>query len=384
MQKPAGPMCLFRLVQRYIPFAEGFSKPQKNRHAIDSTTYYQYCGATTENVDGVSIMRDGVFQRTTTINPALNPMKMRVTDTTIYKLTPDEYSLHVEGSKKVVERKELVNKCIEDLVAKHGNDYKTLCSSDEKLEYQFLQRAYDTARNYARTKAIKNNATAFHSTMDERLEIDEASDLIQTDVLHDPGTEFLKAALEMADRCLRLIEESSVEDIRCQVAMYHFISGYTTKVPGTEDGIVEPQATFSAYFGAPFLVLHPQRYASMLAKKISQHKADAWLINTGWIGAGAANGGKRCPLKYTRAIMDAIHSGELANAEFEAYDTFNLQIPKKVPNVPDELLNPRKIWEGAADEFNKSLASVAKMFQKNFKTYEDQAAPDTLAACPKI
>ena len=165
--------------------------------------------------------------------------------------------------------------------------------------------------------------------------------------------------------------------------MYHFISGYTTKVPGTEDGIVEPQATFSACFGAPFLVLHPQRYASMLADKMSNHKANAWLINTGWIG-GKAGVAKRCPLKYTRAILNAIHNGELANAEFENYDVFNLQVPKKVTNVPDEMLDPRQVWMGTKEEFDASLTNVANMFIENFKTYEDEAAPQTLAAGPKL
>ena len=174
-----------------------------------------------------------------------------------------------------------------------------------------------------------------------------------------------------------------VSKLTAEQAMYHFISGYTTKVPGTEDGIVEPQPTFSACFGAPFLILHPQRYASMLAEKMSQHKADAWLINTGWIG-GKAGVAKRCPLKYTRAILDAIHGGELAQAEFENYDVFNLQVPKKVSNVPDEMLDPRKAWMGSSEEFNGSLKSVASMFAENFKTFAEGATPETLAAGPKI
>ncbi|KAG0176347.1 Protein kinase C-like 1 [Apophysomyces sp. BC1034] len=166
--------------------------------------------------------------------------------------------------------------------------------------------------------------------------------------------------------------------------MYHFISGYTTKVAGTEDGIVEPTPTFSACFGAPFLVLHPQRYATMLAQKMSEHATDAWLINTGWIGAGAANGGKRCPLKYTRAILDAIHSGHLTNAEFESYEVFDLQIPKQVEGVPPAMLHPRKAWQGSAEEFDDSLKKVAQMFVDNFQTFKDQASPDTCNAGPTL
>ncbi|KAI8076614.1 phosphoenolpyruvate carboxykinase [ATP] [Gilbertella persicaria] len=166
--------------------------------------------------------------------------------------------------------------------------------------------------------------------------------------------------------------------------MYHFISGYTTKVAGTEDGIVEPTPTFSACFGAPFLVLHPQKYATMLAQKMSQHAADAWLINTGWISNSAKNGGKRCPLKYTRAILDAIHSGKLANAQYETYEIFDLAIPTAVNGVPDELLHPRKAWQGPSGEFDTSLHHVAEMFIKNFKTFQDEASPETCNAGPHL
>lgn len=165
--------------------------------------------------------------------------------------------------------------------------------------------------------------------------------------------------------------------------MYHFISGYTTKVAGTEDGITEPTPTFSACFGAPFLVLHPQKYATMLAEKMSTHKADAWLINTGWIG-GKAGTVKRCPLKYTRAILDAIHSGALAQGEFETFETFQFQIPKHVEGVPAEILHPRKAWQGSPAEFDASLRSVATMFAENFSTFKDEASPETCAAGPQL
>jgi len=131
--------------------------------------------------------------------------------------------------------------------------------------------------------------------------------------------------------------------------MFHFISGYTSKMAGTEVGVTEPQATFSSCFAQPFLALHPMKYATMLAEKMKQHKVNAWLLNTGWVGAGAATGGKRCPLKYTRAILDAIHSGELAKSDYETYTIFNLSVPKTCPNVPDDLLNPAKSWTGTAD-----------------------------------
>ncbi|KAM9882352.1 hypothetical protein VDGE_07446 [Verticillium dahliae] len=166
--------------------------------------------------------------------------------------------------------------------------------------------------------------------------------------------------------------------------MFHFISGYTSKMAGTEDGVTEPQATFSSCFAQPFLALHPMRYAKMLADKIETHKANAWLLNTGWVGAGATQGGKRCPLKYTRAILDAIHSGELANVEYENYEVFNLQVPKTCPNVPSELLNPSNAWTAGADSFSTEVKKLGGLFVENFKKYESEATEDVIKAGPVI
>lgn len=166
--------------------------------------------------------------------------------------------------------------------------------------------------------------------------------------------------------------------------MYHFISGYTSKMAGTEVGVTEPEATFSACFGQPFLVLHPMKYAQMLAQKIRQHKAHAWLLNTGWVGAGASSGGKRCPLKYTRAILDAIHKGTLAKANFTNYEVFNLQIPTAVDGVPSELLDPAKSWTQGKDSFQQEVRKLGSMFIENFKRFEDEATPEVIAAAPKV
>ena len=166
--------------------------------------------------------------------------------------------------------------------------------------------------------------------------------------------------------------------------MYHFISGYTSKMAGTEMGVTEPQATFSSCFAQPFLALHPMRYAKMLAEKIEQHGANAWLLNTGWVGAGATTGGKRCPLKYTRAILDAIHSGELANVEYETYEVFNLSVPKSCPGVPDELLNPAKAWSSESSDFNEEVKKLGSLFVENFKKYEDEATKEVLQAQPSL
>ncbi|SCU85213.1 LAME_0D00540g1_1 [Lachancea meyersii CBS 8951] len=166
--------------------------------------------------------------------------------------------------------------------------------------------------------------------------------------------------------------------------MYHFISGYTSKVAGTEEGVTEPEATFSSCFGQPFLALHPLKYATMLADKMQQHSANAWLVNTGWTGASFVAGGQRCPLKYTRAILDAIHDGSLANSEFESLPTFNLQVPLHVNNVPDNLLNPEKNWSDGKAHYQKAVRTLAHLFASNFTKYAEQATTEVLTAGPLI
>lgn len=174
-----------------------------------------------------------------------------------------------------------------------------------------------------------------------------------------------------------------VSKLSSSQAMYHFISGYTAKIAGTEEGVTEPEATFSACFGQPFLVLHPARYAKMLADKMDHHAADAWLINTGWNG-GPYGVGERIKLKYSRAIIDAIHSNELKNAEYENYGVFNLRIPKSCTGVPTEILNPRKTWKGSEDEYVKTRNKLAQSFIDNFKKYQDQTVPEVIKAGPII
>ncbi|KAJ2368766.1 Protein kinase C-like 1 [Coemansia sp. RSA 2611] len=166
-------------------------------------------------------------------------------------------------------------------------------------------------------------------------------------------------------------------------AMYHFISGYTAKIAGTEEGVTEPEATFSACFGQPFLVWHPVKYAQMLAQKMQEHNVNVWLVNTGWNG-GAYGVGKRISLKYSRAIIDAIHSGELEKADYVNYGVFNLQIPTTVSNVPDKVLDPSLAWEGTPQEFEGTLSKLARLFQANFKEYADQATSEIIAAGPQL
>jgi phosphoenolpyruvate carboxykinase (ATP) len=161
-------------------------------------------------------------------------------------------------------------------------------------------------------------------------------------------------------------------------AMYHFISGYTAKVAGTEMGVTEPQATFSPCFGGPFLVWHPSKYAELLAAKMKQHNARVWLVNTGW-GGGPYGTGKRISLKHTRAIIDAIHSGTLKDAKKTVDPVFGFDIVTECPGVPNEILVPRNTWSDkkAYDEVARKLAGL---FKENFKSYSAGASPEIRAA----
>jgi phosphoenolpyruvate carboxykinase (ATP) len=163
-------------------------------------------------------------------------------------------------------------------------------------------------------------------------------------------------------------------------AMYHFISGYTAKVAGTEVGISEPQATFSPCFGGPFLVWHPSKYAELLAAKMKQHHARVWLVNTGWTG-GAHGTGKRISLKHTRAIIDAIHAGTLAGAKTERDPVFGFDVVTECPGVPDAILVPRRAWTDPS-AYDAAAHALAGLFQGNFKTYEADVSADVRAAGP--
>ncbi len=163
-------------------------------------------------------------------------------------------------------------------------------------------------------------------------------------------------------------------------AMYHFISGYTAKVAGTEVGVTEPETTFSACFGAAFLVWHPTKYAELLAEKIKKHGSTAWLVNTGWSG-GAYGVGQRIKLKNTRAIIDAIHDGSLLNAQYQTDPVFGLAFPTTCPGVPSEILNPQNTWTDKGG-FEKVAKALAAKFKSNFAAYADQASADIKSAGP--
>jgi len=165
-------------------------------------------------------------------------------------------------------------------------------------------------------------------------------------------------------------------------AMYHFVSGYTAKVAGTEQGVTEPQATFSACFGAAFLVWHPTRYAELLAERMQTHGTDCWLVNTGWTG-GAYGTGRRIALADTRTIIDAIHSGELARTPTAVDPRFGLHVPVRCPGIPDTLLVPRNTWQDPA-AYDAAAGKLAGLFQKHFSKYAASASEATLAAGPRV
>jgi phosphoenolpyruvate carboxykinase (ATP) len=165
-------------------------------------------------------------------------------------------------------------------------------------------------------------------------------------------------------------------------AMYHFISGYTAKVAGTEMGITEPQATFSACFGAAFMVWHPSKYAELLAEKMEVHGATAWLVNTGWTG-GPHGVGARISLKYTRAIIDAIHDGSLADVRYVEDPLFGLAVPTSCPNVPAEILMPKNTWTDQA-AYDRQARKLADLFTKNFEQYKADSSQAIIDAGPRL
>lgn len=165
-------------------------------------------------------------------------------------------------------------------------------------------------------------------------------------------------------------------------AMYHFVSGYTAKVAGTESGLgKEPQATFSTCFGAPFMVLHPTVYADLLRKRMKEHKADCWLVNTGWTG-GSYGIGRRMKIRHTRAMVRAALNGTLAEVPMERHELFNLDVPTVCPGVPEDVLNPRNTWADKA-AYDKQARYLAKLFKKNFEQFSTEMGQEIAAAGPR-
>lgn len=172
-----------------------------------------------------------------------------------------------------------------------------------------------------------------------------------------------------------------IAKLTAEQAMYHFLSGYTAKVAGTEKGVTEPTATFSACFGAPFMTLPPTVYAELLGEKIAQHKVNVWLINTGWTG-GPYGVGKRMKLAHTRAMVHAALDGTLADVPMQTDPIFGLAIPTSCPGVPSEVLNPRNTWIDPV-AYDAQALKLANMFRENFKAFANAVSPEVVAAGPQ-
>lgn len=170
--------------------------------------------------------------------------------------------------------------------------------------------------------------------------------------------------------------------LTAEQAMYHFLSGYTAKVAGTERGLTEPQATFSACFGEPFMVWHPSVYARMLAERIEQHKANVWLVNTGWSG-GPYGVGNRIKIAYTRAMINAALKGDLNHVAYRRDAIFNLDVPMSCANVPVDVLDPRSTWADAA-AYDAQAHKLADMFVRNFEKYAGHVDPAVIESGPRL
>ena len=165
-------------------------------------------------------------------------------------------------------------------------------------------------------------------------------------------------------------------------AIYHFLSGYTSKLAGTERGVTEPSATFSTCFGAPFVPLPPAMYGKLLGEKLTRHKTEAWLVNTGWSG-GPYGVGQRMPIAYTRAMVHAALDGALREVPFETDPTFGLAVPTACPGVPNEVLRPRETWADKA-AYDAQARKLAAMFEENFREFVDHVPPEVRAASPRV
>ena len=164
-------------------------------------------------------------------------------------------------------------------------------------------------------------------------------------------------------------------------AMYHFISGYTAKVAGTEAGITEPQTAFSACFGAPFMPLHPTKYAEMLGEKMDEHEVNVWLINTGWSG-GEYGVGSRIKLSYTREMITAALEGKLNDVEYVQHEVFGLAMPTECPGVPSEILSPKNTWNDK-EAYDNKADKLANAFVANFDKFKEYANEEILNAAPQ-
>lgn len=174
----------------------------------------------------------------------------------------------------------------------------------------------------------------------------------------------------------------TISKLNSNQAMYQFISGYTAKIAGTIEGIKTPKATFNAYFGGPFLPLHPNIYAGLLGKKMHEHHCKVWLINTGWT-AGPYGVGNKMSLKDTRVMIQAALNGSLNSSSFENFAVFNFEVPTNIAGVDPSILQPKNTWKDKV-AYDKALKNLAHLFIHNFKQFETGVSENIKAAAPKV
>jgi phosphoenolpyruvate carboxykinase (ATP) len=173
-----------------------------------------------------------------------------------------------------------------------------------------------------------------------------------------------------------------ISRLTIEQARYHFLSGYTAKLAGTERGVTEPQPNFSTCFGAPFLPQHPSIYSRLLGKRVAEHRTRVWLINTGWSG-GPYGVGHRMQIAYTRAMVRSALAGDLEEVPMQMDPTFGFQVPLEVPAVPPQVLTPRNTWSDK-DAYDAQAKKLAAMFVENFRQFEDMVPPEVIQAGPRI
>jgi len=254
-----------------------------------------------------------------------------------------------------------------------------------RLDAEAEPEIYETTRRFG---TVLENVALDHDT--RRLDLDDATLTENTraaypithlpDIVRDGMGDHPKNVIMLTADAFGVLPP--IARLTPAQAMYHFLSGYTAKVAGTERGVTEPTATFSALFGAPFMALHPTVYAELLGEKIAERDVRCWLVNTGWTG-GPYGVGERIKIAYSRGVIRAAMSGAFDEVPYETDPVFGLEVPTQCPDVPSEVLNPRNTWSDkkAYDDQARKLASL---FAENFKEFEAEASPEVIAAGPRV
>ncbi len=269
---------------------------------------------------------------------------------------------------------------------------------DEKGIFNFEGGCYAKVINLSKENepqiwnAIRPGALVENVTYNDKKEINFADDSITANTRVSYPLEFIDNAVIPSvaghpENIFFLTADAwgvlpPISRLNSDQAMFHFVSGYTARVAGTEVGVKEPKAVFSACFGAPFLPLHPLEYAKLLAEKMQKHKVNVWLVNTGWTG-GPYGVGHRISIPHTRALITAALNGDLNNVEYTQDPVFGVEVPQSVPGVPSDILTPRNAWPNKED-YDAKAKELAEAFLKNIEKYNDSSRGNIMAGAPKV